>query len=32
MIIEIVGGYMSNSLAILSDAAHMATDQLGLFI
>jgi solute carrier family 30 (zinc transporter), member 2 len=32
MLVEIIGGLISNSLAILSDAAHMATDQMGLFI
>ena len=30
MIIEFIGGLLSGSLALLSDAAHMATDVLGL--
>ena len=30
MIVEFVGGLLSGSLALLSDAAHMATDVLGL--
>lgn len=30
MLIEIVGGIVSGSLALISDAAHMATDALGL--
>ena len=30
MVVEIVGGLASGSLALLSDAAHMATDVLGL--
>ncbi len=29
-IVEVVGGLLSNSLALLSDAAHMFTDVLGL--
>ncbi|MEV7238085.1 cation diffusion facilitator family transporter [Streptomyces sp. NPDC051020] len=30
MILEIIGGLLSNSLALIADAAHMATDALGL--
>jgi len=30
MIVEIVGGIMTGSLALLSDAGHMATDAIGL--
>ncbi|MBT2507964.1 cation transporter [Streptomyces sp. ISL-98] len=30
MTVEIVGGLLSNSLALIADAAHMATDALGL--
>lgn len=30
MIVEIVAGILTNSLALLSDAGHMATDALGL--
>lgn len=30
MLVEIVGGYLSNSLALLSDAGHMFTDALAL--
>ncbi|MFD9030049.1 cation diffusion facilitator family transporter [Streptomyces sp. NPDC059567] len=30
MVIEIVGGIASNSLALIADAAHMATDAVGL--
>ncbi len=32
MIIEIVGGILSNSLALLSDAGHMLTDLLALLL
>lgn len=32
MIMEVVGGIVSNSLAIASDAAHLSTDLLGFFI
>uniref|UniRef100_L7M7D9 Putative zn2+ transporter n=1 Tax=Rhipicephalus pulchellus TaxID=72859 RepID=L7M7D9_RHIPC len=32
MIAEIVGGYMSNSLAIMSDAAHLCADLAGFLI
>ncbi|MBI4940999.1 MAG: cation transporter [Actinobacteria bacterium] len=30
MVVEVIGGLVSGSLALLSDAAHMATDVLGL--
>ncbi|MFE6228321.1 MULTISPECIES: cation diffusion facilitator family transporter [unclassified Streptomyces] len=30
MVIEIVGGIMADSLALIADAAHMATDAIGL--
>jgi len=30
MVVEIVGGIVANSLALVADAAHMATDVLGL--
>ncbi|MFI6120556.1 cation diffusion facilitator family transporter [Streptomyces sp. NPDC051064] len=30
MVMEIVGGLLANSLALIADAAHMATDALGL--
>ncbi|MDJ0465662.1 cation diffusion facilitator family transporter [Streptomyces sp. H27-C3] len=30
MTVEIIGGLVSNSLALVADAAHMATDALGL--
>ncbi|POX50998.1 cation transporter [Streptomyces sp. Ru71] len=30
MVVEIVGGLLANSLALIADAAHMATDALGL--
>jgi len=29
MICELVGGYMANSIAIMSDAAHLLSDLLG---
>ena len=32
MIIEIIGGYLSNSIAIMSDAAHLLSDLFGFFI
>jgi cobalt-zinc-cadmium efflux system protein len=32
MIVEIVGGLLSNSLALLSDAGHMFTDNLALLL
>lgn len=30
MVVEVVAGFLTNSLALLSDAGHMATDALGL--
>ena len=30
MVVEVVGGFLSHSLALLSDAGHMLTDVLGL--
>ncbi|MGW3729244.1 cation diffusion facilitator family transporter [Streptomyces sp. NPDC000851] len=30
MVVEIVGGVLANSLALIADAAHMATDAVGL--
>ncbi|MFI1864101.1 cation diffusion facilitator family transporter [Streptomyces jumonjinensis] len=30
MVLEIVGGYVTGSLALVADAAHMATDGIGL--
>ena len=32
LIAEVIGGLLTNSLALLSDAAHMATDTAGLVI
>lgn len=32
MIIEVIGGYIANSLAIMSDAAHLFSDLLGFII
>lgn len=32
MIVEIIGGYISNSIAIMSDAAHLFSDLLGFLI
>ena len=32
MIIEVVGGYLANSIAIMSDAAHLLSDLLGFII
>ena len=32
LVVEVVGAFMTNSLALLSDAAHMATDALALVI
>lgn len=32
MIIEIIGGYLAHSLAIMSDAAHLLSDLLGFII
>lgn len=32
MILEVIGGYITNSLALLSDAGHMLSDAIALFI
>lgn len=32
MIVEVIGGYLSNSVAIMTDAAHMFSDVLGFGI
>ncbi|WP_269790531.1 cation diffusion facilitator family transporter [Stenotrophomonas sp. Iso1] len=32
LVVEVIGAFWTNSLALLSDAAHMATDALGLMI
>jgi Co/Zn/Cd efflux system component len=32
MLAEVVGGLLSNSLALLSDAGHMLTDNLALLL
>lgn len=32
MIVEVIGGYVTNSLALLSDAGHMLSDAISLFI
>ena len=32
MIIEVIGGYLANSIAIMSDAAHLLSDLLGFLI
>lgn len=32
MIVEVIGGYITNSLALLSDAGHMLSDAISLFI
>src|SRR5512140_1756911 len=32
MVVEIIGGLLSNSLALLSDAGHMLTDNLALLL
>lgn len=32
MVVEVVGAFVSGSLALLADAAHMATDSMGLVI
>jgi len=32
LVVEVVGGLLTNSLALLADAAHMATDTAGLVI
>jgi zinc transporter 2 len=32
MIVELIGGYISNSIAVISDALHMLTDFLGYLV
>lgn len=32
MIIEAIGGFLTNSLALLSDAGHMLSDSISLMI
>ncbi|KXG43223.1 cation diffusion facilitator family transporter [Tepidibacillus infernus] len=32
MIVEIIGGFLTNSLALLSDAGHMLSDSVALFL
>jgi len=32
MIVEFIGGYLANSLALMSDAGHMLTDIMALFL
>ena len=32
MVVELVGGYWFNSLALMADAGHMANDSLSLFL
>lgn len=32
MVMEVIGGYITNSLALLSDAGHMLSDSISLFI
>ena len=32
MIVEVIGGYMANSIAIMSDAAHLLGDVIGFII
>ncbi|PZQ81319.1 MAG: cation-efflux pump, partial [Flavobacterium johnsoniae] len=32
MVIEVVGGLITNSLALLADAGHMLSDAISLFI
>ena len=32
MVVEFVGGYLANSLALMSDAGHMLTDIMSLFL
>ena len=32
MVVEFVGGYWFNSLALMADAGHMANDSLSLFL
>ena len=32
MIVEVVGGYLSNSIAVMTDAAHLLSDLLSFFV
>ncbi|MBD3727741.1 MAG: cation transporter, partial [Moraxella osloensis] len=32
MLVEVVGGYLSNSVALMADAAHMLTDAVALML
>lgn len=32
LLVEVIGGFMTNSLALLSDAGHMASDSAALFL
>lgn len=32
MIAEFVGGYLSNSIAVMSDAAHLLSDLMSFFV
>ena len=32
MVVEFIGGYWFNSLALMADAGHMANDSLSLFL
>lgn len=32
LVVEVIGGFLSGSLALLADAGHMATDSIGLVI
>ena len=32
MLVELIGGYLANSLAIMSDAAHLMSDLIGFLI
>lgn len=32
MVVEVIGGYLTNSLALLADAGHMLSDAISLFI
>lgn len=32
MAVEVVGGFLTNSLALLADAGHMLSDAISLFI
>ena len=32
MVVEFLGGYFSNSIAVMSDAAHLLSDLLSFFV